>query len=49
MKFFLHVSKDEQKQRFLERLDQPEKNWKFSAADAKERATGTTTWRRTRR
>jgi PPK2 family polyphosphate:nucleotide phosphotransferase len=36
-KFFLHVSKKEQKKRFLERLDQPEKNWKFSSADAKER------------
>ena len=37
-KFFLHVSKKEQKKRFLERLDQPEKNWKFSAGDVKERA-----------
>src|SRR6476660_5043925 len=37
LKFFLHVSKDEQKKRFLERLDLPEKNWKFSASDAKER------------
>lgn len=36
-KFFLHVSKDEQKKRFLERLDHPEKHWKFSAADMKER------------
>ena len=36
-KFFLHVSKKEQKQRFLERLDNPDKNWKFSMADAKER------------
>lgn len=36
-KFFLHVSKDEQKKRFLERLDDPDKNWKFSANDAKER------------
>jgi PPK2 family polyphosphate:nucleotide phosphotransferase len=36
-KFFLHVSKGEQKRRFLERLDRPEKNWKFSAGDAKER------------
>ncbi len=38
LKFFLHVSKDEQKRRFLERLDLPEKNWKFSATDAKSRA-----------
>ncbi len=36
-KFFLHVSKEEQKKRFLARLDQPEKNWKFSVQDAKER------------
>jgi PPK2 family polyphosphate:nucleotide phosphotransferase len=38
LKFFLHVSKDEQKRRFLERLDLAEKNWKFSATDAKSRA-----------
>jgi PPK2 family polyphosphate:nucleotide phosphotransferase len=37
LKFFLHVSKGEQKKRFLERLDRPQKNWKFSAVDAKER------------
>jgi PPK2 family polyphosphate:nucleotide phosphotransferase len=37
-KFFLHVSEQEQKKRFLERLDQPEKNWKFSVQDARERA-----------
>jgi len=36
-KFFLHLSKKEQKQRFLARLDEPEKNWKFSAADIHER------------
>ncbi|MEI6243096.1 MAG: hypothetical protein WCP39_06805, partial [Chlamydiota bacterium] len=36
-KFFLHVSKKEQKKRFLERLDKPDKNWKFSQADVKER------------
>jgi len=36
-KFFLHVSKAEQKKRFLARLEDPEKNWKFSANDAKER------------
>jgi PPK2 family polyphosphate:nucleotide phosphotransferase len=36
-KFFLHVSKAEQKRRFLSRLDQPEKNWKFAAADVAER------------
>jgi len=36
-KFFLHVSKDEQKKRFLERIDNPDKNWKFSATDARER------------
>jgi PPK2 family polyphosphate:nucleotide phosphotransferase len=37
LKFFLHVSKKEQKKRFMERLDFPEKNWKFSATDARER------------
>ena len=37
-KFFLHVSRDEQRKRFLERLDQPEKHWKFSPADVGERA-----------
>jgi PPK2 family polyphosphate:nucleotide phosphotransferase len=36
-KFFLHVSKKEQKKRFLARLENPEKNWKFSASDLKER------------
>ena len=36
-KFFLHVSRKEQKRRFLERIDRPEKNWKLSPADAKER------------
>jgi PPK2 family polyphosphate:nucleotide phosphotransferase len=36
-KFFLHVSKKEQKKRFLERIDNPAKNWKFSANDAAER------------
>ena len=38
LKFFLHVSKDEQKRRFLERLNNAEKHWKFSAADLAERA-----------
>jgi PPK2 family polyphosphate:nucleotide phosphotransferase len=37
LKFFLHVSKDEQKRRFLERLTNPEKHWKFSEADMAER------------
>jgi PPK2 family polyphosphate:nucleotide phosphotransferase len=36
-KFFLHVSKKEQKRRFLDRIENPEKNWKFSAADTRER------------
>jgi PPK2 family polyphosphate:nucleotide phosphotransferase len=36
-KFFLHISRDEQRRRFLKRLDEPEKNWKFSVADARER------------
>jgi PPK2 family polyphosphate:nucleotide phosphotransferase len=38
LKFFLHVSRDEQKQRFLERLAEPEKHWKFAAGDVAERA-----------
>lgn len=37
LKFYLNVSKDEQKKRFLARIDEPEKNWKFSVNDAKER------------
>lgn len=37
LKFFLHLSKEEQRKRFLERIDEPEKNWKFSLADIKER------------
>lgn len=37
LKFFLHVSKKEQKKRFLERIDDPSKNWKFSSADVEER------------
>jgi PPK2 family polyphosphate:nucleotide phosphotransferase len=38
LKFFLHVSKDEQEKRFVERLDDPDKNWKFSVGDVRERA-----------
>jgi PPK2 family polyphosphate:nucleotide phosphotransferase len=37
IKFFLHLSKEEQRKRFLARIDEPEKNWKFSAADIAER------------
>lgn len=37
IKFFLHVSKEEQKERFLERIDDPDKNWKFSSSDVHER------------
>jgi len=37
VKFFLHISKEEQRKRFLKRIDQPEKNWKFSQSDLKER------------
>lgn len=37
VKFFLHISKEEQRKRFLERIDDPEKNWKFSSADIEER------------
>lgn len=38
IKFFLHLSKEEQRKRFLSRIEQPEKNWKFSLDDLKERA-----------
>ncbi|MFZ1985060.1 MAG: polyphosphate kinase 2 family protein [Desulfatitalea sp.] len=38
LKFFLNLSPDEQKKRFMERLDNPDKNWKFSSADAQERS-----------
>jgi PPK2 family polyphosphate:nucleotide phosphotransferase len=38
VKLFLHVSKDEQKERFLSRIDEPDKNWKFNAGDVHERA-----------
>ena len=37
VKVFLHLSKDEQRKRFLERIDEPDKNWKFSLADIHER------------
>ncbi|MGQ7870807.1 ADP-polyphosphate phosphotransferase [Sunxiuqinia sp. sy24] len=37
MKFFLHLSKDEQRERFIQRIDDPDKNWKFSIADTDER------------
>jgi PPK2 family polyphosphate:nucleotide phosphotransferase len=37
LKFFLHLSKEEQRKRFLKRIDEPEKNWKFSMADIEER------------
>ncbi len=38
VKFFLHLSEEEQRKRFLSRIDEPEKNWKFTLADIKERA-----------
>ncbi len=38
LKFFLNLSKEEQKERFLDRLNEPDKNWKFSSADSEERA-----------
>ena len=37
IKFYLHLSKEEQRKRFIQRIDQPDKNWKFSAADVEER------------
>jgi PPK2 family polyphosphate:nucleotide phosphotransferase len=42
VKFYLHLSKDEQRKRFLQRIDEPNKNWKFSLADVEERRF----WRR---
>jgi polyphosphate kinase 2 (PPK2 family) len=39
VKLFLNVSKDEQKQRFLDRIEEPEANWKFAAGDVRERAS----------
>ena len=49
VKVFLHLSKEEQRKRFLERIDDPEKNWKFSDADLKERKnSGTITPKLTR-
>jgi len=37
LKFFLHLSKEEQRKRFLERIDEPDKNWKFASGDIRER------------
>ncbi len=37
LKFYLHISKDEQRQRFQDRIDEPDKNWKFSFDDLKKR------------
>src|SRR5882762_3339366 len=37
VKFFLHLSKEEQRKRFLARIDEPDKNWKFNAGDVEER------------
>jgi polyphosphate kinase 2 (PPK2 family) len=37
IKFFLHLSKEEQRKRFIDRIDEPDKNWKFSLADVEER------------
>ena len=39
IKFFLHLSKDEQRKRFRERIDEPEKNWKFGPSDVLERGS----------
>ena len=43
IKFFLHLSKEEQRKRFLERIDEPDKNWKFSLADIQRGNTGRNT------
>ena len=48
LKFYLNVSKKEQKKRFLERIDKDDKNWKFSVNDARERSTGRSTCAPTR-
>ena len=48
VKFFLNVSREEQRERFLARLDEPEKNWKFSVEDCRSARSGTSTWRPTR-
>ena len=48
LKFYLHISKEEQLSRFKERLDDPAKQWKISESDYKERSSGTTTRRLTR-
>ena len=44
LKFFLNVSKEEQKERFLERINRPEKNWKFSLVMQKSALAGMTIW-----
>lgn len=49
IKFFLHLSKDEQRKRFLDRIDELDKNWKFSRADLSERNNGNATYRPRRR
>jgi len=46
VKFFLHLSWEEQRQRFLKRIDQPSKNWKFSADDIRSGASGSNTRKR---
>ncbi len=43
IKFFLHVSKEEQRKRFLKRIDEPEKNWKFSRRTSRSASTGSST------
>jgi len=48
IKFFLHLSKEEQRKCLLERIDQPDKNWRFSEADIAERQSGLSTCTRTR-
>ena len=49
VKFYLHLSKNEQRKRFLDRIDQPDKNWKSAPATSRSAATGRNTWRPTRR
>lgn len=44
LKFFLNLSKEEQRRRFMERIEDPRKNWKFSEADCMSACVGTITW-----
>jgi hypothetical protein len=49
VKVMLHISPEEQKERLMERLDRPDKHWKYNPGDVDERRSGRTTWRPIRR